>query len=322
MIPPSATEVRLACEAMRTRFEILLSERDRATADLHAAGEEALAEIVRVESWLSAYRPDSILYLLNHRAASEPVLVDARIFSLLQTAQIFTENTQGTFDMTVRPLLTLWGLTGSTPDTLPTPEAVEVARQSVGMSHVVHLNAEDRTVSFQHPNTQLDPGAIGKGYALDRATDLLREAGITTALLHGGTSTIATLGGAWQIALQHPLHSDQILTTVSLTDSALSVSAVHGKTFYAQGRQFGHILDPRTGYPVTDNLLAAVIAPSATATDALSTALLVGGIALLPTLTAHYPEAGFLLAVSESSGKSGVQLHTAGTISEILLETI
>jgi thiamine biosynthesis lipoprotein len=141
----------------------------------------------------------------------------------------------------------------------------------------------------------LDLGAIGKGYALERAADLLREAGIRSALLHGGTSSVVAIGSppdaeGWPVAIQHPTRPEEILTTASLCDGALSVSAVHGKAFEAEGRLLGHVIDPRTGWPVMGAQLAAVTAASPTDTDALSTALLVLGAGWLPQFRARWPD--------------------------------
>jgi thiamine biosynthesis lipoprotein len=144
----------------------------------------------------------------------------------------------------------------------------------------------------------LDLGAIGKGYAIERAAEVLREAGVTSALLHGGTSSVQALGhppdaAFWKVAIerpqpgpgspstwlaiQPPASSPGLLATVPLCDEAMSVSAVWGKSFQAEGRTFGHVIDPRTGQPATGAVLAAVVLPSATETDALSTALLTLG---------------------------------------------
>ena len=138
----------------------------------------------------------------------------------------------------------------------------------------------------------LDLGAIGKGYAIERAAELLREAGVTSALLHGGTSTVYGLGKSpegqsWQVALEHPRGRTQSpaqrtaepLAIVPLENEAVSVSAVWGRSFEAGGQTFGHVIDPRSGQPVSSSLLAAVVLPSAVETDALSTALLTAGIA-------------------------------------------
>ena len=151
----------------------------------------------------------------------------------------------------------------------------------------MELKEDDFTVRFAREGVMLDMGAIGKGYALERAAELLREAGVTSALLNGGTSTIHALGqppeaGCWKVALEYPAEERADarpvpLATVELRDEALSVSAVWGKSFQADGKTFGHVLDPRTGQPVGDAVLAAVVLPSAMETDAFSTALLIAG---------------------------------------------
>ena len=175
----------------------------------------------------------------------------------------------------------------------------------------MELGPEDFTVRFAQPGVMLDLGAIGKGYAVERAAELLRESGVTSALLHGGTSTTYALGhppgaDSWQVAIVKPPgsrgaccvlreethHAPRTthhaftlpsqgepgpLALVPLRDEALSVSAVWGRCFEAEGRTFGHVIDPRTGQPAANALLAAVVLPAATETDALSTALLTLG---------------------------------------------
>ena len=132
----------------------------------------------------------------------------------------------------------------------------------------------------------LDLGAIGKGYAVERAAELLRELGVTSALLHGGTSTVQAIGKPpgeefWKVAIESPAlpagNAPPLLATVPLKDEAMSVSGVQVNSFVAGGRTFGHIIDPRTAEPALGAVLAAVVLPSATETDALSTALLTLG---------------------------------------------
>jgi thiamine biosynthesis lipoprotein len=194
----------------------------------------------------------------------------------------------------------------------PAPGDLAAARASVGMS-LVHLNSADYTVRFAREGVMLDLGAIGKGYAIERAAEVLRDAGVTSALLHGGTSTVQALGHPpeaefWQIAVENPPASPGAPTTrlaaVPLKDEAMSVSAVRGKFFQAEGKTYGHILDPCTGQPAAGALLAAVVLPSATETDALSTALLTLGPAG-HEMIANLRPGMKTLVVSESGG----QLH-------------
>jgi thiamine biosynthesis lipoprotein len=278
---------------MATRFELVLHGEEASA--LRAAGEEALDEIDRLEAQLSLFRSSSEIAHLNARAAYGPVRVTPGLFALLELARKLNDETKGAFDITVAPLVRCWGFMGGTRS-VPKPEELEAARAKVGM-HLVELERADFTVSFASEGVMLDLGALGKGYAIERAADLLREAGVTSALLHGGTSTVYAVGtqpeGAlWQVAVEYPRTamnarpaptrpepaSTSPLATVPLRDEAMSVSAVWGKSFEAEGKVFGHVLDPRTGWPVNAAVLAAVVLPSATETDALSTALLTLGL--------------------------------------------
>ncbi len=263
---------------MATRFEIVLSGAEEVF--LRAVGEEALDEIERLEAQLSFYREESEISGINARAAYEPVRVEPRLFQLLQRAAQLSADTDGAFDVTVAPLMRCWGFVRGT-GALPPPEAIEEARQCVGMKHVL-LDEENYTVRFTREGVMLDLGSIGKGYAVERAAQILRDYDITSALLHGGTSSIVAIGCSpdqtpWNIAIRHPLDAERRLSVVPLRDEALSVSAVHGKVFEAGGQHYGHVLDPRSGFPVQGALLCAVRCSSPTDGDALSTAFLVLG---------------------------------------------
>jgi thiamine biosynthesis lipoprotein len=273
--------VLLARHAMATRFEIVLH--GESSSRLRGAGEEALAEVERIEAQLSIYQPASEMARVNACAARQPVRVTPPVFRLLEQARQLHRDSGGAFDITIAPLVRCWGFMdgfGSRPD----PAEVARIRRQVGMQHVI-LDGENLTVRFDGEGVMLDLGAIGKGYAIDRAAETLREAGVTSALLHGGTSTVYGMGkppgdDAWKAAIESPSGdgaSPQWLATVPLQDEALSVSAVWGKCFEHEGKTFGHVLDPRAGQPVSNAVLAAVVLPSATETDALSTALLVAG---------------------------------------------
>ncbi len=130
---------------------------------------------------------------MNERAASGPVRVTLSFFRFL-SAREFSAGTGGAFDMTIGPLLACWGFAGGDGGAVPGQDEIAAARARVGMRTHLLLDAEAGTVRFSQPGVRLDPGAIGKGYALERALDLLREAGIQSALLHGGASTIGAIG--------------------------------------------------------------------------------------------------------------------------------
>jgi len=267
---------------MATRFELVLHGADEMF--LRAAGEEAIAEIERLEAQLSLYRPSSEIAEVNARAARGPVRVSPPVFALLEHARKLNSETDGAFDITIAPLVKCWGFMNGTGK-WPSVDEIEKARACVGMN-LVFLDHLECTVQFAREGVMLDLGAIGKGYAIEQAADILREAGVTSALLHGGTSTVYALGhppetSHWKVALE-PFPESIGMSPVSLPpvllrDEAISVSAIWGRSFKKEGKLFGHVLDPRTGQPVANSMLAAVILPSATETDALSTALLTLG---------------------------------------------
>jgi thiamine biosynthesis lipoprotein len=261
---------------MATRFELLLGGDD--PVRLRAAGEEALRVIVRLEAQLSRFRPASELSRINARAGAGPVPVESSLFALLQRARHLFDLSGGAFDITIAPLMACWGF-GADVAKPSAPEALERARAAVGMDGV-ELDERRRTIRFARPGMQLDLGGIGKGCAIDRAVETLRELGVKSALLHGGTSSVYGLGApadaaAWQIAVEPPSgHAAEPLAIVPLADRALGVSAVWGRTGGTGAESWGHVMSPRAGRPVRRALLAAAACASATDADALATALL------------------------------------------------
>lgn len=298
--------VTLARHAMATRFEIVLHGAN--PVSLRAAGEEALNEVDRIEALLSVYRPTSEIAHVNARAAREPVRVSPEVFTLLERARDLSVATGGAFDITIAPLVRCWGFMGGT-GAMPDPQAVAEARAKVGMHHV-ELDRRNFSVRFARNGVMLDLGAIGKGHAIEGAVELLRDAGVTSALLHGGTSTVHALGRQpdgepWKIALERPPNSPEsaaeLLASIPLTDEAMSVSAVWGRSFENDGRRYGHVIDPRSGLPTEAALLCALVLPSATETDALSTALLTLGSTGVETIRALRPTARCLVVAGGST---------------------
>jgi FAD:protein FMN transferase len=319
--------VAVARNAMATRFEIVLHGMNEVA--LRAAGEEALDEIERLEGRLSLFRNTSEIADLNARAAHEPVRVSPQVFRLLRRARQLARLTEGAFDPTIAPLMRCWGFLSSA-GRVPDADEVARAREQVG-AELVELNESEFTVRFARPGVMLDLGAIGKGFAVDCAAEVLREAGVESALLHGGTSTAYGLGApphteAWNIALPRPECGPRllapgatvspeepgaILAIVPLRDESLSVSAVWGRSFEADGHVYGHVMDPRVGVPVEGAVMAAVVAPSATDTDALSTALLVLGAMGGDTVAAMGPGVGTLV-VERTAGIPPYRIEARG----------
>lgn len=244
---------------MATRFELVLAgDGPRA----RAGGEAALDAIRETEQRLSAFRRDSLTARVN-AGAGTAVRVDDEFLELLQLCARVHAATRGAFDPGVGALMENWGFRG--------PHAGGAAR--AGFERVL-VDEAAHTVRIP-AGMQLDFGAVGKGWALDRAAEALRAAGVASALLHGGTSSVLALGAppgaeAWKVRIRGG-------PDVALRDAALGVSAPHGRTAERDGRRHGHVLDPRRAAPVQGMALAACTATSAALADAWSTALLVLG---------------------------------------------
>ena len=264
--------------AMGTTFEIYvyLPSSDRATELF----EEAFDEIERIEQALSNYQSSSELSRINANAAHEPVITDPEVFALLQRALDYSQRTDGAFDITVGKLMKAWGFFRGSGH-YPSDEELARAQEHTGWQNV-RLNNRTRSVYFLKRGIELDLGGIGKGYALDRVAALLREAGVKSALISSGSSSIYAIGeppgkAGWSVRVPDPLDRTRTVSTVLLKDQSLSTSGSYEKFFRLNGRTYSHIMDPRTGRPVEGMLQTTVITPEATDSDALSTAVFVMG---------------------------------------------
>ena len=264
--------------AMGTTFEVHLYAADRARAvELFEA---AFEEIERVEAALSNYRPTSELSRINAQAGGGAVVTDPEVFALVARAFDYSRRSEGAFDITVGRLMKAWGFFRGA-GRFPSDEELSRARAQTGWRRVA-LDPARRSVRFLTPGLELDPGGIGKGYALDRVAALLREQGVTAALLSSGSSSVYALGAppgkaGWTVRVPDPLDRSRDLSSVVLRDRSLSTSGNYEKFFRLGGRTYCHIMDPRTGRPVEGVLQTTVVAPEATDSDALSTTVFVLG---------------------------------------------
>ncbi len=264
--------LRLATRAMGTRFELVLSGDD--PVYLRATGEEALAEIEQVESRLSLFRRDSLLSHINRVAHAAPVRLDLDTFGLFETIDRTVRESRGAFDPTVAPLMRSLGLHGEDSGA-PLLDLAD-AHALVGWDSAILLDPNERSLRFTREGVSLDLGGIAKGHGLDLAATSLRENGILSALLHGGTSSIVALGApegrqGWSIALGGETRP----VTALLRDAALSVSAPSGRRAVGPLGEVHHLVDPRSARPAKGSSQAAVIAAQAATADAWSTALVI-----------------------------------------------
>jgi thiamine biosynthesis lipoprotein len=308
--------LRFARGAMATVFEALLPW---GTPDSDAAATDALDLIDRLESQLTVYRTTSEVSRLNRLAGHAPVPVERGLFNLLRLAATVHDETEGAFDITAGPLIKTWGFfrrEGRLPDDAEIADALS----RVGMHHV-SLDEARQTVQYRRPGVEINLGSIGKGYALDRAWDLLRtKYGVESALLNGGNSSVLAVGAppsdprGWTVGLRHPTHPERRLAMVRLRDRAMATSTATYQQFAYNGRRFGHLLDPRTGRPADGVAMATAFAPSAAEADALATAFYVLGPAGTRRYCEAHPEASAVLLADEP----GAELEAINVPPEML----
>lgn len=315
--PPAPCLVEVSRCAMACEFQVLL----RSSGEEVDWALEALDEVERIERQLSLFRADSQIAAINREAATRPVPIDTELYTLLEECLKIHRETAGCFDISASPLWRLWGFHRGT-GTFPTVDAIAAALQRVG-SAKVQLDAATQSVRFAVPGMEINLGAIGKGYALDRCATVLDERGIANYLIHGGQSSVLCRGervpgaserGAnegWRVAILHPLRPGQRLGEVVLQNRALATSGSANQFFYRDGRRFSHVLDPRTGWPAEGLLGVTVLGPSAAETDALSTAFFVLGVERTLEFCANRPDLGaILVAAGTRSGE--LEIITAG----------
>jgi len=274
--------LRFARRAMATRFEVLVNAGQHEVAVEAALA--ALDVVDQIEAQLTVYRDDSEVMHINRMAAHEPVAVEQRLFDLLALSLALFRETGGAFDITAGPLMKVWGFF-CRQGQVPQGDELKSALAKVGSQHI-QLDEDGRTIQVAHPSLEINFGAIGKGYALDRAAETLIAAGASDFLLHGGKSSVFAHGqqhgpsagsADWLVTVGHPRRPEKQLAEIRLADGALGTSSTTFQFFRHHGRRFGHILDPRTGWPAEGVLQCTVRAPTAALADALSTAFFVLG---------------------------------------------
>jgi thiamine biosynthesis lipoprotein len=257
------------------------------------AARAALDEVDAIEDQLTWFRDTSEVQQLNRAAGAGRVAVSPGLFALLSLCRELSAATGGAFDPASTALSRCWGFLERRPRR-PASAEIEAARASSGMDRV-ELDGMGRTVRFTVPGVELSFGAVGKGWALDRVAASLRVKRVARALLTAGGSSHRGWGGApWELALRP---GGEELGLLRLREAALGTSGAGEQGFEVEGRRFGHVLDPRTGWPAEGVLSASVVASEAAVADALSTAFLVGGSSLASSFCAARPGTMALLVL-------------------------
>ena len=277
--PSRGPTLMLRTTAMACDFDVMLNP--SSSGDQLDAASCALDLVHDLEQQLSVYRADSTLSDLNRRAFRESVFVEEELFALLSKGQTICEQTAGAFDSASGALIDLWRRCRQ-EFRIPTDEEIATTLPRCGVSRI-EFDKANQTIQFPCEGMSFNLGAIGKGYAVDQAGQRLLQGGVANWLVHGGRSSIRAQGthaghDGWPIGLRNPLLPDKPFATLLLKDAAIGTSGTAVQWFRHEGKRYGHILDPRTGWPVESLLSVSVIAPEAAMADALSTAFFVLGV--------------------------------------------
>jgi FAD:protein FMN transferase len=303
--------VRVHRPAMACRFEVVL---DSADARHVPAARRALDEVDAIEAALTYFRETSELARVNRAAAAGAVAVSPELFALLALCRELHAASGGAFDPTSTPLSRAWGFLFR-EGRVPEGAEIAAARAEVGFE-AVELDEEARTVRFARPGLELNLGSVGKGWALDRVTAGLRAASVECALVSAGGSSQRAWGPRpWEVALTS---AGETLATLRLRDAAIGTSGAAFQHVEVGDRRYGHVIDPRTGWPAEGVRSATAIAGEAAVADALATAFFVGGEEVAREVCAARPGTMAVLALDREprtlrviGGRDGVGVEPA-----------
>jgi len=265
-------------DAMGSTFSIAAYGPDRDSLD--ATVELALEEARRLDHLLSNYRPDSEWSQVNRFAGQREFTVSQELFDLLAACYAYSKASQGTFDVTVGPLMKIWGFYKGS-GTMPHRSEIRTALGRIGYENLL-LNPTKRTVRFAKNGLEIDPGGIGKGYAVDRMAEILRRGGVRSALINAGGSSMVAMGTppgkpGWEVKIRDPRDSRKTIHDVLLKDESMATSGSYEKFFTVRRKTYSHIMDPRTGYPAEGMFSVSVIAPRGIDSEAWTKPVYING---------------------------------------------
>ena len=269
--------VQRSLELMGSKFEFTLVVPNEEIGYINI--EEAASEIKRIENTISSWNPESETSLINDNAGLSPVKVSDELFKLIQRSIQTSELTNGAFDISYGALNDLWKFDGSM-QFLPTPEEISECVEKVGYKNI-ELNIAEKTVYLKKKGMKLGFGGIGKGYAVDRAKEILMSKGVIAGMINasGDITTWGTKasGEKWLIGIENPGWRKNIFTWIPIVESSVSITDNYKKYVSVNGKRYSHIINPRTGYPITGIDKVTVLAKTSELCDALATAVVILG---------------------------------------------
>ena len=262
---------------MGSRFDITVVANDSITA--HKYIDTAVTEITRIEKLISSWDTTSQTSAINKNAGIAPVKVDTELFKLIQRAIGISKLTDGAFDISYASMDRIWKFDGSMKQ-MPTNEDITASVSKVDYQNII-LDLEKNTVFLKLKGMKIGFGAIGKGYAADKAKALLISKGVSSGIINasGDMNTWGKQpnGTEWKVAITNPLNKDKVFALLPINNGAVVTSGNYEKFVEFKGKRYTHIIDPRTGFPSSGIISVTVFAPKAELADALATSVFVMG---------------------------------------------
>jgi thiamine biosynthesis lipoprotein len=263
---------------MGSGFTITINETDSIKASEHI--ESAINEIKRIENVISSWDASSETSKINDNSGLKPVTVSPELFNLIERCITISKLTDGAFDISYASMDKVWKFDGSMLE-IPSEETVNNSVTKVGYKNII-LNKEKLSVFLQNKGMKIGFGAIGKGYAADRAKNILINRGVKSGIVNASGDINAwgnqSTGENWTIGIVNPLNKNRVFATLPINNEAVVTSGNYEKYVSFNGKRYSHIIDPRTGYPASGIISVTVFAPKAELADALATSVFVMGL--------------------------------------------
>lgn len=280
---------------MGGRFDISIVADSRESAEQNI--DTVIAEISRIESLISDWKPNSQVSMINDHAGIKPVKVDKELLMLTQRAIALSKITNGAFDISFAAMDKIWKFDGSMKE-MPSAETIKKSVAKVGYKNIL-IDTANSTVFLKLPGMKIGFGALGEGYAADRCRELMLSKGIKAGIVNasGDMSTWGKNpnGKNWEIGITNPMKEDTIFAVVAMKQNAIVTSGSYRKFVEFNGKRYAHIINPATGYPATGLISVTIMGPSAEVANGLSTSIMVLGPVNGKKLIGNFPAYSYLM---------------------------
>ena len=263
---------------MGSRFDITVVASNEKEGNEYI--DSAIFEIARIEKLISSWDVNSETSLINKLSGIQPIKVDKELFDLIERSIAISTLTNGAFDISYASMDRIWKYDGSMRE-MPSEEKISNSIKKVGYKNII-IDKEAQTVFLKLKGMKIGFGAIGKGYAADKAKALLIEKGAKAGIINASGDLNAwgkqANGKDWMVAITNPLNKNKVFSWLPINDSAIVTSGNYEKFVSYNGIRYSHIIDPRTGYPSTGIISTSIMTSNAELADAISTSVFVMGV--------------------------------------------